>query len=137
MDPIEAIRFSTEDRLTVEQFVGLLHRSGLAARRPIEDHDRIEAMLRGADVLVTAWDGDQLVGVGRAISDFAYCTYLSDLAVDAAYQGRGVGKALVRLTHDAAGGRGKLILLAAPASAGYYPHIGMTRHASCWTLGGR
>jgi predicted N-acetyltransferase YhbS len=91
-------------------------------------------MLRNADVLATARVDGRLVGVSRAITDFAYCTYLSDLAVDVAHQRRGIGRELIRRTHEAAGLHTTLILLAAPAARGYYPRIGMTSHDSCWVI---
>lgn len=125
-------RYQLEPDLSAEDFVDLLVRSTLAERRPVDDRATIEAMLRNADLVVTARRDDQLVGVSRAITDFAYCTYLSDLAVDEAYQGEGIGRELVRRTHEAAGLQTTLILLAAPKAQTYYPHIGMTRHESCW-----
>jgi len=127
-------RYSLTERLTVEQFVDILQRSGLVERRPVSRRDTVEKMLAGADILVTAWDGDLLVGVSRAVSDFVFCTYLSDLAVDAAHQRRGVGRELIRRTHRAGGRHGTLVLLAGPAAEAYYPHIGMRPHASCWLL---
>jgi GNAT superfamily N-acetyltransferase len=87
-----------------------------------------------ADIIVTARLGGQLVGISRAISDFSYCTYLSDLAVDQAYQGRGIGRELIRRTHEAGGLHTHLILLAAPKAQTYYPHIGMQQHDSCWVI---
>jgi GNAT superfamily N-acetyltransferase len=90
-------------------------------------------MLRHADLIVTARVGGRLVGVSRAITDFGFCCYLSDLAVERALQRRGIGKALIERTWDAAGRQTTLILLAAPAAAAYYPHIGMTRHDACFT----
>jgi GNAT superfamily N-acetyltransferase len=91
-------------------------------------------MTTGADVIVTARHDDELVGVSRAITDYAYCTYLSDLAVDVRYQRRGIGRRLLAETHKAAGTGTTLILLAAPAAVDYYPHIGMERHESCWVI---
>ena len=91
-------------------------------------------MLRQADVIVTARCDGQLVGVSRALTDFAYCTYLSDLAVDVAFQKQGVGRELIRLTHEAAGRHTTLILLAAPKAETYYPHVGFTPHPSCWIV---
>ena len=91
-------------------------------------------MLRNANVIVTARAKGKLVGVSRAISDGAYCTYLSDLAVAREYQGMGIGKKLIEKTHQAAGIQTSLILLAAPKAATYYPHIGMNRHNSCWII---
>ncbi len=128
------LRYSSSEPIDASQFIDVLERSGLAARRPVDSLATIEGMLRGASILVTVWDVEHLVGVSRAISDFSYCTYLSDLAVDVAYQKQGIGKELIRLTHEAAGPKSSLILLAAPAAVDYYPRIGMTQHMSCWTL---
>jgi predicted N-acetyltransferase YhbS len=94
-------------------------------------------MIEHADVIVTARHAGTLVGVSRAITDYSYCTYLSDLAVDAAFQGRGIGRELIRRTHDAAGSHTTLLLVAAPGARTYYPHIGMIHHDSCWRIEGR
>jgi predicted N-acetyltransferase YhbS len=128
--------YALEPELSTDEFVGVLRSSTLAERRPVDDVRRIQGMLRQADVIVTARVGGRLVGVSRALSDFHYCTYLSDLAVDAEHQGRGIGRELIRRTHEAAGLSTTLILLAAPKARTYYPHIGMTGHDSCWTIPG-
>jgi ribosomal protein S18 acetylase RimI-like enzyme len=113
----------------------VLRRSTLAERRPVDDRERIAGMLENAGLIVTARDEHGLlVGVSRAISDYHYCTYLSDLAVDQAFQRRGIGKELVLRTHAAGGFHTSLILLAAPGAASYYPHIGMQKHESCWIV---
>jgi predicted N-acetyltransferase YhbS len=91
-------------------------------------------MLRHADIIVTARDGERLVGISRAITDFAYCCYLSDLAVDIAYQHQGIGKRLIAETRTRAGECVTLTLVSAPAAETYYPKIGMKRHASCWAI---
>lgn len=130
-----AFTYALEPGLTPAEFVDVLRRSGLADRRPVGDAGVIAGMLAYAGVILTARDAvGLLVGVSRAVTDFSYCTYLSDLAVDAAVQGRGVGRELVRRTHAAAGLHTTLILLAAPAARAYYPHIGMRQHDSCWVL---
>ncbi|MEM0915432.1 MAG: GNAT family N-acetyltransferase [Planctomycetota bacterium] len=135
--PAPDVTYAVEPDLSPDEFVDVLRRSTLAARRPVDQPDRIAAMLKHADVIVTARNADgRLIGVSRAISDFAYCTYLSDLAVDAAYQGQGIGRALIDRTHDAAGRSSSLILLSAPAAESYYPHIGMEKHESCWRTRG-
>lgn len=130
------LSYQTEPNLTPAEFIDILHRSTLAERRPVDESERIRAMLENADVIVTARSGGQLVGVSRALTDFSFCTYLSDLAVDVAFQKQGVGKELIRRTHEAAGLQTTLILLAAPKAQTYYPHIGMERHDSCWTVPG-
>jgi ribosomal protein S18 acetylase RimI-like enzyme len=128
------VAYHLEPNLGSEEFIDLLVRSTLAERRPVQDPGVIGQMLRHADVIVSARDGDKLVGISRAITDFSFCTYLSDLAVDAAYQRRGIGRELIRRTHEAAGLNTALILLAAPAARDYYAHIGMVQHESCWVV---
>jgi ribosomal protein S18 acetylase RimI-like enzyme len=129
MNPVD---YQTEPSLTAEEFIDLLVRSTLAERRPVDDRERIETMLRNADLILTARIEGRLVGVARAITDFAFCCYLSDLAVDEACQHQGIGKELMRRVAEAAGPGTKLILLAAPKAVDYYPKIGMVRHESCW-----
>lgn len=133
------IRYALEPDLPAAEFIDVLRRSTLAERRPVDRPDVIAAMLRNADIVLTARvDGGAqhglLVGISRAVTDFSYCCYLSDLAVDEAFQGHGVGRALIHRTHDAAGKHTMLILIAAPKAETYYPHIGMTHHGSCWYL---
>ncbi len=120
--------------ITVDQFLSVLRRSSLAERRPVEDPSCIQSMLRHADLLVTAWQEDLLAGIARSVTDFSYCCYLSDLAVDRRLQHEGIGRELIRKTRNHLGPRCALILLAAPAAAEYYPHIGFTRHDSAWVL---
>jgi GNAT superfamily N-acetyltransferase len=126
------VDYQLEPNLSPAAFVDILRRSTLAERRPVHDLATIQKMLRHADVIFTARIGSELVGVSRAITDFAYCTYLSDLAVDERHQRKGIGRELLRRTHEAAGLKTSLILLAAPNAVAYYPHIGMNRHESCW-----
>ena len=114
------------EALFPEDFIDILRRSGLAERRPVDQPGTIQQMVEGADLTITARDGLKLVGVARSITDFAYCCYLSDLAVDRDYQGRGIGRELIRRTHEAAGGeRVSLILISAPAAVGFYPKASM------------
>jgi predicted N-acetyltransferase YhbS len=128
------VTYQREPNLTSEEFVDVLMRSTLAERRPVHDAETIKAMLTNADLILTARIDGLLVGVSRAITDFAFCTYLSDLAVDEKHQRQGLGQELIRLTHEAAGLRTTLILLAAPKAQTYYPHIGMIKHESCWFI---
>jgi GNAT superfamily N-acetyltransferase len=128
------VHYALEPNLSASEFIDVLMRSTLSERRPVDEPEIIAGMLRNADVILTARSEGKLIGVSRAITDFAYCTYLADLAVDTAFQRRGVGRELIRRTHEAAGIQTRLILLAAPAAESYYPHVGMVRHDSCWTL---
>ena len=128
------IRYESSKPITPAEFVGLLKRSTLAERRPVDDPICVEAMLRHANLLCTAWDGETLVGVARSVTDFEYCCYLSDLAVDEKYQKQGVGRELIRLTQSKLGVKAKLILLSAPKAESYYPKIGFDAHRSAWIL---
>ena len=124
-----------EPGLTPLDFIDILRRSTLAERLPVNELATIEGMMTHADIILTArTELGLLVGVSRAITDYYYCTYLSDLAVDHDYRRKGIGRELIRLTHEAAGHKTRLILLSAPAAQSYYPHIGMRRHDSCWTI---
>jgi predicted N-acetyltransferase YhbS len=120
-----------------DEFVDLLVRSTLAERRPVDRPETIRGMLEHADLIITARRDGKLVGVSRAMTDFNFCTYLSDLAVDQAEQRQGIGKELIQKTHEAAGLHTTLILLAAPLARSYYPHIGMASHDSCWIIPAR
>ncbi len=130
----DEVVYQVESGLEAGEFIDVLRRSGLAERRPVDDAEIIAGMLSNADLVVTARAAGVLVGVSRAITDYSYCTYLSDLAVDVTCQGRGIGRELIRRTHEAAGRHTSLILLAAPKARSYYPHIGMRPHDSCWII---
>lgn len=135
MDQPAGIRYRQEPDLTAEEFYDVLRRSTLLERRDVPFPETFAAMLRQADLVLTArTESGLLVGIARALSDFSYCTYLADLAVDQDFQRRGIGQELLRRTHEAAGLHTSLILLAAPAARDYYPKLGMTRHDSCWII---
>lgn len=127
------IIYSVENDLNPEEFLEILYDSTLSERRPVDDKERITAMVKNANLIVTARENGKLIGVARSVSDYAYATYLSDLAVNVKYQKLGIGKELIRETKNAAP-RAKLILLSAPAAIEYYPKIGMKQHMSCFFL---
>jgi ribosomal protein S18 acetylase RimI-like enzyme len=128
------IVYAIEPDLPATEFRDVLVASTLGERRPVQDLARLEKMLRNADIIATARDGKKLVGVSRAISDFSFCCYLSDLAVDSAYQHKGIGKHLIDETHRASGPLTGLHLIAAPAAENYYPKIGMKHLPACWVI---
>ncbi|SMH34060.1 GNAT family N-acetyltransferase [Azospirillum agricola] len=126
------IQYAVEPDLTADAFIDLLHRSGLAERRPVAEVERVEAMLRNAGLIITARLDGALVGVARSVTDFVYCCYLSDLAVDRAIQGRGIGKELMRRTRDAVGPGTTCLLLSAPKAVGFYEQAGLARHGQAF-----
>lgn len=123
------IDYACQQDLSCDEFVAILESSGLADRRPVTDRARLEQMLRGANLIIVARDADSgvAVGVARSLTDFCYCCYLSDLAVDRAWQGRGIGRQLIEETRRAAGPGAMCLLLSAPAAVSFYSAIGMPR----------
>ena len=127
------LTYRTNHPVSRAQFIALLQKTSLGARRTLAQTEGIDAMLQNADLLISAWDDDRLVGIARAVTDYAYCCYLSDLAVDEAWQRRGIGQELLATLKQALHPQCKIILLAAPQAVDYYPHIGFTQHPSAWT----
>jgi GNAT superfamily N-acetyltransferase len=127
------ITYRNDYRPGLEEARDLYRASTLGERRPIDDDARFAQMLASANLTVTAWDGDLLVGISRCVTDFAWTTYLADLAVRVSHQRNGIGKELIRLTQSAAP-KAKLLLLAAPAAERYYPHIGFRNFPQAWML---
>ena len=123
-----------EPRLAAEEFLAVLERSGLAERRPVGAPERIAEMLAHANLIITARDGGKIVGVSRSVTDFAYCCYCSDLAVDRDYQGQGIGRQLLEATKTALHPKATLYLIAAPKAISYYEHIGMLRNDRCFAI---
>ena len=128
------ISYRTGNDLELNEVIELYVASTLGQRRPVANRERMAAMLANANLIVTAWDGDLMVGIARALSDFSYVTYLSDLAVRESHQRQGIGKELMRRVQKEGGTEAKLLLLAAPAAQEYYPHVGFTHHPQAWIL---
>ena len=128
------IRYSADVPITADQAIDLYIRSTLGERRPIHNKQTFEAMLKNADLTITAWDGEKLVGISRTLTDFSYVAYLADLAVDQDYQRAGIGKQLIVHTQSHLGPECMIVLLAAPKANEYYEHIGFEHNPRAWTL---
>jgi GNAT superfamily N-acetyltransferase len=131
MDNIE-YRYGNE--LEVADAIELYNASGLGERRPVDDPGIFADMLQHANLTVTAWDGELLVGMSRTLTDFSYVGYLSDLAVRRSHQKFGIGTQLIQKTRKKMGPRSMLVLLSAPQAVEYYPRVGFTQHPSAWVL---
>ena len=127
------IEYKLTPDLDVDQAIELYVASTLGKRRPVDDRERMAAMIRHANLTITAWDGDLLVGVSRSITDWVWTTYLADLAVRVSHQRQGIGKELMRRT-QAAAPQAKVLLLAAPEAAEYYGHVGFSHMPRAWWL---
>jgi predicted N-acetyltransferase YhbS len=128
------ITYRIGNDLDLDEVIELYRASTLGERRPVDQRDAMRQMLEHANLVVTAWEGERMVGIARSLTDFAYVAYLSDLAVRASHQRRGIGKELIHRTRAELGAGATLLLLAAPAAATYYPHVGFSRHPEAWLL---
>lgn len=126
------LSFSVEASIPASEVADLFRAAGL--RRPVDDLERIARMIAHADLIVCARDGGRLVGIARTVTDYAYCAYLSDLAVHPDCQRQGIGRELIRRTREELGEDVALILLAAPTARDYYGHIGFEHAENCWLL---
>ena len=133
-EPSTEIRYRLGNDLALDEVIELYRASTLGERRPVDERDSMRQMLEHANLVVSAWDGPLLVGIARSLTDFAFVAYLSDLAVRASHQRRGIGKELIRKTQAELGTGASLVLLAAPAAVDYYPRVGFTQHGSAWLL---
>lgn len=129
-----AVEYAREQDLAVTEYIDLLHRSGLAVRRPVDEVERMERGLRASSVVLTAREDDQLVGALRAITDFHLHCYLADLAVDVTHQRGGIGLELQRKLVALLDPGCKLKLSAAPDAHEYYPRIGYVPNERAWEL---
>jgi predicted N-acetyltransferase YhbS len=130
----QVFTYEINQPLSASEFIDVLRASGLAERRPVEDLDCIRGMLENANLTVVAKNKGNVIGVARSVTDFHYCCYLSDLAVDKEYQNQGIGKILMHKTKELLGKRCKLILLSAPNAVDYYPKVGFKKHDQAWIL---
>jgi predicted N-acetyltransferase YhbS len=128
------ITYRDEAQISAAQAIDLYIRSSLGERRPIDNLQTFESMLKHANLTITAWDSDQLIGISRSLTDFTYVAYLADLAVDQKYQRQGIGKKLVDETKIRLGPDCMIVLLAAPKANDYYQHIGFEHNPRAWTL---
>lgn len=130
-----AVFYGVEPRLDVESFRRVLDESGLGSIRPTGDPVRLQAMLSAADLVVTARLGGAdgpLVGVARCLTDYAWCCFLSDLAVARVAQGQGVGQGLLDEVRRHLGAQVALILSSVPEAAAFYERVGMERIAEAF-----
>ena len=128
------IAYSSSTNISADQAIDLYIRSTLGERRPIHKRKAFENMYKYANLIISAWDGDKLVGIARSLTDFSYVAYLSDLAVDVQYQKQGIGKQLIEKTKSDLEPECMLVLLAAPKAREYYGPLGFEQHPSAWIL---
>lgn len=129
---MENISYNLNDSVSPDEVAEVFRASGI--RRPSNDIPRLEKMIANANLIVCARQGGRLVGIARALTDFSYCCYISDLAVDRTYSGKGIGKELLRRVQDAAGEEAMILLLSTSNSESYYPRIGFKKAENAWRI---
>jgi GNAT superfamily N-acetyltransferase len=127
-----AITYKHNLPLDPQDVVRVFQSSGIT--RPVNDLPRIARMFSAPALIISAWHQGRLVGLSRSLTDYAYCCYLSDLAVDKEYQGCGIGKELVQRTRDTVGDEVSIILLSAPGAMSYYPCLDFTSTDSAFLI---
>jgi len=130
-----SIIYKEGNDLDLDEVIDLYRASTLGERRPVDNRPVMEAMICNANLTITAWDDEKLVGISRSLTDFAYVAYLADLAVHQDYQGTGIGSQLVSQTRAALKPTCLLTLLAAPAANDFYPKIGFEHNPRAWMIG--
>lgn len=129
------IIYAREPELDVAEFRRVLVESTLGETRPVDDDARLQAMLSGANLVLTARldiEGRPLIGVIRAITDFSWVCYVSELAVSQSAQGVGIGKGLMDEARRQLGPSVAISLISMPDAVGFYERIGMTRMADAF-----
>ena len=143
--PTRHVTYQINSPITPFQFIEVLKKCSLGERRPIDSPFVMKGMLDNANLLVTAWVSEAheeavndsesnktLIGVARCVTDFSYCCYLSDIAVDEKYQNQGIGKSMIKKIEQQLPPSCKIILLSAPQASEYYQKVGFTKHENAW-----
>lgn len=130
------IEYRDDAHIGVQEAIDLYRRSTLGERRPVDRPDIFAGMLENANLTISAWHGDRLVGIARGLTDFTYVAYLADLAVDVEFQRQGIGKRLVAETRKHLEPECMIVLLAAPKANAYYAKLGFEHNPRAWVLKG-
>ena len=89
--------------------------------------EQLHAALSNSDALVSAWDGDRLVGLGNAITDGHLVVYYPHLLVHPDYQGRGIGRAIMQRMIGKYRGLHQHMLIADADATAFYERCGFRR----------
>ncbi|MEO7387767.1 MAG: GNAT family N-acetyltransferase [Gammaproteobacteria bacterium] len=128
----DRIAYVESPEVSAQELADLFRSSGI--RRPVDDLPRLEKMLKHANLVIGAYLDNHLVGIARALTDFSYCCYLSDLAVLKEHQQRGIGRELIAQVQSRVGGQTMLLLLSAPDAMEYYPKVGFVSVSNGWMI---
>lgn len=128
------ITYSFSQDIDLEKVKLLYIDSTLNKRRPIEDMARLKRMFTNVNLVISAWNNDELIGLCRGFTDFSYVTYISDLAVLTRYHSQGIGKTLIQKAHETGGIDTKIVLLSSPSANTYYEKQNFEHHPRAWVF---
>ena len=120
-----SIAYAQEQDLPAADYISVVGATIMRDRRPIGNPKRVERMLRGSNLIVTARENGDIIGVLRAISDGEWVCYVSDLAVRDGHQRQGIGKALLDTCKAILGPGMVMVLVAYPEAETFYRRLGM------------
>ncbi len=112
------IKFGTR-HLNWDEVDKMLKDASLRTREP----DRLQRAGENSYTVCSAFDDNMIVGFGRAISDGEYQSAIYDMAVAPAYQGKGIGKAIVEALLSRLP-RGVITLYVSPGKTSFYKKFG-------------
>ncbi len=120
-----------EERISAEEYIDFLKRTDLGSQYPKERfRERIEKLVKTVSIsLVARNECGTIAGVLFGLTDFAYWLYVTDLGVDRAYTGQGIGRQLMNTAHRIAGGEKDIAvyLIANENAIGFYEKLGMKK----------
>ena len=127
-EPSTSVLYAREQDLSVDAFVQVLSETTLGPTRPLADRPRMQQMLAGANLILTARldrPDRRLVGLARCVTDFAWICYVSELAVSESAQGLGIGRGLLDEARRLCGPEVTVTLVSVPEAVGFYERVGM------------
>lgn len=119
------IQFRINEKLHAKDVISVFRSSGIV--RPVDDEKRIQSMLDNSNLVVSAWNGAELIALARSVTDYAYCCYLSDIAVKKEHQKFGIGRTLIELTQEAIGEETMLLFLSNITALEFHPKKGFEK----------
>ena len=128
------LTYKINEPLNIKIASQFYRQSTLSAQRPSDYSDAMKQMLSCANLIVTAWDDDRLVGISRTMTDFCYIAYLADIAVHRSYQNNDIEKALILETQAQLAPNCMVITIATPAEEHYFHSIGFTLYKPTYAI---
>lgn len=65
-----------------------------------EDTNRLRKMVENSQIVVTAWDKEEMVGFARCTTDYVFNGQINNVVVDVNYREKGIGKELINKIVD-------------------------------------